>query len=187
MDLYTYWPYIIIMTVLNFVQNGMIPALLSYALLPYGDHIYIYSYTMSNILPPIACLLPGYFIKILVTKQFILLSSFGWFIGAMYILLISSQSPFPFGLQNGDNKSSKILFSVVIVIVSVFSECLLDICKTCIYCFVKQSFMTNAKSMNSETAQKMLSEIMEIIGRSTHVGSFCGGLLFFTLINIGTY
>eukprot|EP00483_Globobulimina_turgida_P002730 UN02735 len=97
-----YWHWIILIAVLSGVQNGMMPAISSYSLLPYDDIAYIYSVTISNIFTPLAALLPVLLPKYLLYAMSILLSRCGWLSASIYILIIALQSPHPFGVKDND-------------------------------------------------------------------------------------
>eukprot|EP01084_Bolivina_argentea_P232107 391264_1 len=73
-----YWHWIVMITVLSATQNGMMPSLASYSLLPYGDLAYIYCVTIEKILNPLTALLPLLLPQYLLSSRFIFISAFGW-------------------------------------------------------------------------------------------------------------
>ena len=182
-----YWHWIVMIGALSGIQNGMLPAISSYSLLPYGDIAYILSVTISNIFVPISAILPVLFPTRLLNRNFIVLSSIGWLTAAIYILLIALESPHPWGVTKNDGNSSKEFWRVVIIIVSVCCSQLLTVCKTCIYLLIKKSFMLKANYLDAVTLEKGLSKMMEIVGIAVQVGSFCGAVIFFLLVNVGHF
>ena len=180
-----YWHWIIIIGVLSGIQNGMLPSISSFALLPYGNTVYILSTTLNNCFSPLFSLLPAVISQYILNTKFIIITSFGWLCCALYIFIMALQSPNQIGLNGDNNERSKEFWSVIMIIVYVSCGQLITICKTCIYLIIKKSYNDeNENILNKDLMDKGLSKLMEIVGYGVQGGSFCGAVIFFLLINI---
>lgn len=82
---------LVVLAIINGLSNGIIPAIQSYACIPYSYYIYHLTLTLSNIANPVTCLIFP-FIR---TKSVVLISILSVIYCGMctYILVIASQSP----------------------------------------------------------------------------------------------
>lgn len=82
---------LIVLAVINGLSNGIIPAIQSYACIPYSYYIYLLTLTLSNIANPLTCLI----FPLMRTKSVPLLTVLSIIYCCMctYILVIASQSP----------------------------------------------------------------------------------------------
>merc|ERR1712062_321811 len=176
-----YWHWIVVIALLSGVQNGMLPSISSFSLLPYGNDAYIYSVGISNVVTPICAILPAVCVKLMVHRDFIWTTTVGWMLCAAYILAVALQSPQPFGVSHGG--STELFWTLMIVGVSIVCALLLTLCKTCIIIFIKKTFVSKAAFLDEQTLEKGLSRIMEIVGIAVQVGSFSGAVIFFVLVN----
>lgn len=99
---------------------------------------------------------------------------------------MSLKSPYPFGVsQNGEAQA---FWEFVTVTLSVMCALCLTLCKTSIYLLIKKTFLSRGSFLEEQTLEKGLSRLMEIIGIAVQLGSFCGAVLFFLLVNMtGTF
>ena len=163
----------------------MLPSISSFALLPYGNTVYILSSTLNNCFSPLFSLLPAMISKYILNTKFIIISAIGWMICGIYIFVMALQSPNQSGLGENDSEASKEFWSVIMVIVYVSCGQFLTICKTCIYLIMKKSYKDkNVKSLTKDELDKGLSKLMEIVGYGVQGGSFCGAVIFFILVNV---
>eukprot|EP01083_Nonionella_stella_P163267 536790_1 len=165
--------YLLCLGILSGIQNGMIPSIGTYALLPYGNTVYITANTISNCVNPITASLPSYFNEWFVNDTMINATAITCFIGSGYVLIVALCSPNPWG----SSSDSSCLASVIIVICYVLYSGSTSCCKSCCITFIKQQVLkTQAKSKVS------MNKRMETVGKVIQLGSFTVALLFFVLV-----
>jgi riboflavin transporter 2 len=82
---------LVVLAIINGLSNGIIPAIQSYACIPYSYYIYLLTLTLSNIANPLTCLI----FPLMRIKSVPILTMLSIVYGVMctYILVIASQSP----------------------------------------------------------------------------------------------
>ena len=78
---------------INGIMNGVLPALQSYALIPYGTKIYHLTLTLSSVANPIGCFL--YFFFVVDSVKAIVFGVIIYLISGSYTILMSTMSPCP--------------------------------------------------------------------------------------------
>lgn len=177
-----YYKYLIILGALSGIDNGMIPSIGTYALLPYGNTAYMASTTISSCIAPFAASLPSYFPKEFVNDLMINVTTIGWIVTSFYTLVIALMSPNPWG----SSSDSSALAAVIIVSCGVVYSIMLSCCKSCCITLIKkklveQTYRTIPKEVSGDVTNKM----MENIGKVIQFGSFSVSVLFFLLVQYG--
>ncbi|ETO19653.1 G protein-coupled receptor [Reticulomyxa filosa] len=191
---------LVMLGILSGIQNGMLASIGSYALLPYGNKVYVTSYTTSNLVSPLMAFATAYFPGFFVKKVFIITAFAGMCITSAYILLQAWLSPTPWLMANGTG-------GIIVTIVYVSCIICITLCKTSIILLVKnyynlekerlvsqidivkskhnellmQSFQRKIES-HLQLCEVELHKSMERIGIIIQVGSFFGAILFFLLV-----
>merc|ERR1719445_2646426 len=111
----SYFKYLLILGILSGIDNGMIPSVGTYAILPYGNTVYIACNTISSCITPITASMPSYFPKWFVNDSMVNITTFGWLVTSSYILIIALFSPNPWG----SSSDSSCFASVIMVICNV--------------------------------------------------------------------
>lgn len=106
---------LVVLAVVNGLSNGIIPAIQSYATIPYSYYIYHLTLTLSNIANPVTCLVFP-FIR---TKSIVLITILSIVYSAMctYILVVASQSPNV--LLQCDDSGAVLMVSLITLILVV--------------------------------------------------------------------
>ena len=84
---------LVLIFVINALTNGILPAIQSYACIPYGSETYHLAATLSIIANPLACAV-AFFLPVLSAKIISSTTSFGLGLSA-YILILAAHSPYP--------------------------------------------------------------------------------------------
>lgn len=99
--------FLFINCVINGLSNGILPAVQSYACLPYGSDIYHLTLTLSSAVNPIACFL--YFFISIKKARFIFIGFLLYLTSSAYTIAIASYSPCP--LLNGSSAGGVVVVS----------------------------------------------------------------------------
>lgn len=148
--------------VINGISNGVLPALQSYACLPYGNNIYHLTLTMSAVANPVCCFL--YFLASVQSSVVIFIGVCVYLASASYTIGIAATSPCP--LWNDSSAGG-----VVVLLVTVFGVGLVSYLKTAISTVIR-----------SHGYKGLL-----LCGVSVQVGSLVGALIIFPLVNVYGY
>ncbi|EDO36685.1 predicted protein [Nematostella vectensis] len=150
---------LVILAIVNGLSNGIIPAIQSYACIPYSYYIYHLTLTLSNIANPITCLMfPLLRVKSIPVITFL---CGVYCVMCTYIIIIASQSPDVL-LRCGDTGAA------LIVVISVSSVAMVTYCKVAI-----------SSLMRNQGRKKLLW-----FGISTQLGSCIGALSIFVPVNV---
>merc|ERR1711933_172765 len=154
----------------------MIPSVGTYAILPYGNTVYIASNTISSCITPITASMPSYFPKWFVNDSMVNITTFGWLVTSSYILIIALFSPNPWG----SSSDSSCFASVIMVICNVVYSSMITCCKSCSITLIRQQLLKEEKA--NKVLKGKVNEMMENIGKVIQFGSFTVSVLFFVLV-----
>ncbi|XP_005096658.1 solute carrier family 52, riboflavin transporter, member 3 [Aplysia californica] len=143
---------------LNALSNGVLPSLQTYSCLPYGIRPYHLSVTLSNIANPVACF-ATFFLKLTSVAGTLSVSLVGTGL-ASFIILTAAMSPDPPLVGHTSGTFLVILAWVLVVFLLTFTK------------------VSIATVFRGEGRKALLW-----IGASTQVGSLCGALITFFLVN----
>eukprot|EP00794_Sanderia_malayensis_P018951 gene18951-20857_t len=144
---------------INSICNGVIPSLLSYACLPYGEKTYHLALTLSAIANPIASFL---FYAVVLNSVTYMVFWTGFYVAlSAYVVAIAAKSPCP---PLHDNTGG----SFLIVFIAVAGSALANYLRTALSTILRNQ------------GQKALLWC----GISIQVGSFIGAVLIFPFVNI---
>lgn len=153
---------LVIVKLISGLSNGVIPAIQSYACIPYSYYIYHLTLTLSNIVNPVTCFV---FPFISTTSTIIIvILSFAYFGMCTYIIFIASQSPMVL-LRCEDAGAA------LIVVISVSAFAIVTYIKVAIGAIMR------------EKGRKHLLWF----GVCTQVGSCIGALSMFGPVNVFNY
>ena len=168
------------------MQNGVVPSISSYALIPYDGQVYVYAITISNVVKPVMAIITAYYPLTLINYKSILITCFGWLLCILYVFYVATMSPNPIGKYD-------IWYMILIIVIYVTCQALLTLSKTCVIMMVKKEFMNQSQSFGKINIDlktvwdRQIGGIMERIGLGIQVGSFIGALSFFILVNVIPY
>ena len=174
--------WVLVIGLISAVQNGAVPSLSSFALIPFDDGaVYVYAVAISNLLKPSMAILTAYYPNLLITLQSIIGFCIGWTVCLIYILYVALQSPTPLGQYNAWCMS-------LIVVAFVLCNVLLTLSKTCVIMMVKKEFMSQSRLIHRIQLKtiwdRQIGGVMERVGLGIQFGSFIGALTFFILMNV---
>eukprot|EP00039_Didymoeca_costata_P032348 m.37451 g.37451 ORF g.37451 m.37451 type:complete len:436 (+) comp9316_c0_seq2:415-1722(+) len=152
--------------ILSVYQNGVRPAIMTYACMPYGSVTYHVANTMLLCMDPIGAV-AAYFYR---PSPFIFILLFVFStLSVAYLLLIAALSPTP-PLQG------QILGSILVVLIAVFGAISLSVAKTGMLLRLK---------LQDDAAKAKKNSLLYYQGLSVQVGAFFGSVLMFLLVNVG--
>ncbi len=151
----------------NFVENGMIPSLTTYAFLNYeeGKRIMSLSINISLLVSPLSCLLAVFFR----CPSKLLLLSAGYLLPSAYILIAALMSPTPFF-------HSSSFGAWLMMLMYIIKSGFIAYTKTMVYYRIKSITSTTNSSSASYRG-------FAWSGFITQCGSGIGSILFFLLVN----
>lgn len=150
---------LILQAVVNGICNGVIPSVLSYACLPYGEKTYHLALTLSAIANPIASFL--FFAVALNSVQRMVVWTLVYSALSAYVIGIAASSPCP-PLQ--DNAGGSFLIVAIAVAGSGLAS------------YLRTAFSTMLRNQGKKA--------LLWCGISIQVGSFIGAVLIFPLVNV---
>lgn len=150
---------LVLIAIINALTNGVLPAIQSYACIPYGSETYHLVATLSIIANPLACA-AAFFLPVLSAKIISSTTSVGTAL-SIYILVLAAHSPNPplVGQVSG---------SVLVIIVYVLLS----------------AFMTFSKVSIATTLRLGGRKALLWCGIVTQIGSAVGAILMFLLVNV---
>ena len=169
-----YYKHLLILGALSGIQNGMIPSIGTYALLPYGKKTYMFASTISSCVAPLSASLPSFAPKVFVNDSVINILTFVWVSMSFYVLFIALCSPNPWGLESG-------IGAFVIALCYILYSAALSCCKSCCITFIQNGLLEEQKVNKSEEGDES-NRMMENIGKVIQFGSFVVSILFFVLV-----
>jgi len=180
--LYAHW--LLILSMLSFVQNGMVPSIASYILLSYNNNTYVLANTISNCISPAVAMMVAFLSKIFVNEINILTTFLGMIGCSIYMLIVASSAPNVPLITGGGSK--------LIIAVYVLCYAFISMCKTSIIIMIKQKILTNEAMTKgydntvkigdipeTKYMKRKLDKAMERVGIAVQCGSFTGTVVFF--------
>ncbi|XP_033757857.1 solute carrier family 52, riboflavin transporter, member 3-B-like [Pecten maximus] len=151
--------FLLLNLLINAVANGCLPPVQTYSCLPYGNDVYHWSVTLSNIANPVACFMS--FMFPVVPQRIIYSVSAGGFATAAYIMYTASSSPVP--VLNDHNVGS-----ILVVFAWIATMALLT--------FAKVSIATLFRNEGKDS--------LRMYGIGSQAGSTLGAIIMYILINV---
>lgn len=161
------WVDLVVVFALNFVENGALTQIVTYAAMPFGSLALEMCTVLSILLAPLACFVPV-FVKF--KPNGVILCS-AVLIPFAYVLAVAKMSPTPFLCGDHDTAGG-----TLIVFFYIVDKILLSYSKTVIWGRLHEA--ATACSDN-----KTASRLTRVTGCCQQGGSFVGALLFFFLVN----
>ncbi|XP_069115768.1 riboflavin transporter 2-like [Argopecten irradians] len=151
--------FLILNLLINTVTNGCLPPVQTYSCLPYGNDVYHWSVTLSNIANPIACFLA--FLFPVVPQRIICCVAAGGFATTAFIMYTASASPDAILLDSGAGP-------ILVVLAWIITMALLT--------FAKVTIATLFRSEGKES--------LRVYGIGSQAGSTLGAIIMYILINV---
>lgn len=153
-DLYLY----ALLSVICLLANGFLPSLQPYSCLSYGNLTYHLSATFSQISNPVACLLAMWFVTH--KKKIINLLSLFIFISSSYVTYLAVSSPNPPLKNSGFGEALVIILWILLV-----------------------GLISYVKLIITSVFRRKSEKTLFQVGVAMQVGSACGAILSFVIIN----
>jgi len=150
---------LVINSIINGISNGVLPAIQSYACLPYGDNIYHLTLSLSAVMNPVFCFL--YFFVSVESLMKISLGVVVYLVSASYTIGVASKSPCPYLLNND-------MGGVLVLIITVLGVGIVSYLKTAI-----------STKLRHHGYKALLWN-----GISVQIGSLIGACIVFPLVNV---
>ena len=172
--------------ILSLVQNGVRPAILSYACLPYGKAVYHAVQTAVLCVDPIGAVAAAFFQP--GKGMFVGLATV-WSVSAVYLLVVAAMSPSP----PLSKKASEIVGGgSLVAFVAVAGSVALALSKTAAILRIKKTAVSWGKAGDGAGSDGGDGEgggeagrLLFYQGAAMQLGSFVGAIVMFMLVNVG--